>query len=235
MQAQEAFKTGRLLLDTQADAQVAPLSGTPTILMMALVCVSVVLVILFLERFLRLLPLLADSIFRARGSNTLENSVGFCADRNLFSLVLLLPALLIIFRYRLYDAVFLRDLSPDARLLALSGVFGAFLLLRLLLYLWCKPRRGADYYQRSYRAGHTYFILGMLLVLLTVGILALIRLPETTIRWVIYSEAAVVCLLFWLRRAQILSLSCNPFRTFLYLCGLEILPLTLLVVSAVLL
>jgi hypothetical protein len=75
----------------------------------------------------------------------------------------------------------------------------------------------------------------MLVLLVTVGILALIGLDYSIVRLVLYGETALVYLLFLSRCAQILSLSCNHLRTFLYLCALEILPAALLVVSAVVL
>ena len=191
--------------------------------------------ILLIDRFRNLLPLLADSIFRARGSSSLENSVRANNDRNLLAVSLMLPALLVIHRYRLYDAAFLRDLPSPWRLLALAGVFAVWILLSWLLFLAFKPRRGYDYYLRAHRASATYFILFMLLMLPTLGILALFRLPDDIIRMVLYVEMAVVYFIFLIRRTQILALSCNPFRTFLYLCGLEILPAVLLVISAVML
>jgi len=48
-------------------------------------------------------------------------------------------------------------------------------------------------------------------------------------------EAGVLYLIYLLRRAQILSMSCNSLTTFLYLCGLELLPAALMVVPAVVL
>ena len=52
------------------------------------------------------------------------------------------------------------------------------------------------------------------------------------IRKILLYEMAVVFTLFMIRRTQILSNACNQFTAFLYLCGLEILPAGLLVVSA---
>lgn len=200
-----------------------------------LVTLTVVVGMLLLERFLQLLPLLADSIFRARGSSSLENSVRANHDRNLMAAYLSVPALLVVNRYRLYDAAFLRDLPSPWRLLALAGVFAAWVLLSWMLFRLLRPRRRFDTYLRAHRASATYFIIYMLLVLGTLGLLALFRLPDATVRMVLYAETAVYYLFFLVRRAQIMALSCNPFRTFLYLCGLEILPSVLLVVSAVLL
>ena len=75
----------------------------------------------------------------------------------------------------------------------------------------------------------------MLLVLITVGILEIAGLESAIVRYVLYAEIGLVFILLLHRTSQILSLSCNHLRTFLYLCALEILPAVLLVVSAVVL
>ena len=229
---QDLFQGGRLMLsDTPAGAGAPVAEGFP-LLAEILLLVFIVLAILLLSRFLHLFPLLADSIFRVRGGRELEDSVRNSHDRNLVAIILLIPALLLVFRYRLYDPSFLHGLDGSLRLLALAVVMLVYLLLHRLLYLWMRPRRQSDLYQRSNRAVYNYFILFMLVALLTVGVLAFFPVKEFTVRVFLYGEGVLVFLLFLWRRAQILSLFCNPLRTFLYLCGLEILPAVLLVVSA---
>ena len=175
------------------------------------------------------------SMLRARGSNALENSVKVSRDRNLVAAVFLIPAVLLIYRYRLYDPGFLQGLDPNSRLLVVAGVFGGYLLLRFLLYLWARPRRRYDDYQMAYRAGYTFFILLMMLSLVTVGILWLLHSSDLTVKTFLLVEAAVVYFLYLIRRGQILSTSCKPLTTFLYLCGLELLPTAALVLTAVIL
>ena len=142
--------------------------------------------------------------------------------------VFLLPAILLAYRYELYDPAFIRDWNPDFRLLAVAGAFLAFLLLRYLLYIWLRPRRRYDDYQMAYRAGHTYFILLMLLVLVTVGILYVAGVDDLLVKRILLIETGVVYLVYLLRKGQILSTSCKPLTTFLYLCALELLPAALL-------
>ena len=199
------------------------------------VVVFVVLAIIVLKRFLQILPFLLDSIFRARGSSTLEGSVRVSHDRNLIAAVLLIPAVLATFRYRLWNPSFLERFSPDARLGLVTAAIAAVLLLRYLLHLWLKPRRHADSWWLGYRAGHTWFILFMLLMLFTLCILYLLHANDLTVKWFILVELSFVFALFLFRKAQILALSCNPLLTFLYLCALEIIPASMLVVSAMLL
>jgi len=205
------------------------------LLMGILVTLFVVLALLQLRSFLHVAPFLWDSVFRARGSVALENNVRVARERNHLALILILPAILFMYRYRLYDASFLQGFSDNLRLAAVAGVFIGYLLIRLFLYLVLKPKRRTDHYRMAHRTDYTFFILLMLPLMATVGILYFVGVNDFIIRLILYAETGLVYLLFLLRKAQILSLSCNPLLTFLYLCGLEFLPTGILVATAVLL
>jgi hypothetical protein len=86
-----------------------------------LVVVFVLLMMLQLKRALQLAPLLGDSLFRMRGSSTLENSVRYSHDRNNLALTLIIPAVLTAVRYHLYRPSFMEALSPDVYLLAVEN------------------------------------------------------------------------------------------------------------------
>ena len=231
----DAFRIGELLLRTvpsgagEVSAPVAPLSVS------ILSVVFVVLVIVLMRSFIHLIPFIADSLLRARGSVALESSVRVSRDRNMVAVAMFLPMLLLSWRYRLYNPSFIADAGPDARMGLIAAVFAGYLLLRLFMYVLLKPRRRYEQFQVAHHATYTFFILLVILLLFTAGIMYVFGASDATIRLVLYLETAFVYLLFLLRRAQILSLSCNHLRTFLYLCGLEILPTAALVVSAVLL
>ena len=199
-----------------------------------LVVLFVLLMILQLKRVLQLAPLLSDSLFRVRGSSTLENSVHYSADRNRLAYTFMIPAVLVMARYELYRPSFLEPLPPNLYLLAVAGVFVAFMLLRQLMFWWLKPRHRYDSYVLAHQTGYTYFIVLMVLVLVTVGVLTVFHAKDWLFRGIIYVEIPLVYSFYLFRKTQILSLFCNPLRTFLYLCGLEFLPAALLMVSAAL-
>ena len=211
----EAFKSGKLLLPDAPAESVAQAAQQVPLLMSILVLVFVVLAIVLLPAFLHIVPALADSVMRARGSSSLENSVRQSRDRTLVTVVLMIPAFLLVYRYRLYNPAFLRDLSPNYKFLASAGIFTGFMLLRLVLYLALKPRRRFDFYRLAYRTGYTLFILLMIVVLFTVGVLFLFGCNDLTISSFIYAELALAYLLLLVRRTQILLLSCNPLTNFL--------------------
>ena len=228
----DPFQTGQLLLP---DAPPAALTGAGeglSLVASILVAVSVLLFLLALRSFLNVLPYLSDNILRARGSAALESSVRVSRDRNLVAAVFLIPAILLLYRYRLVDAAILDTLTPDFRLLAVAGLFLAYVIVRYLLYRWFKPRRRYDEYQKAYRTGYTFFILTMMLALVSVAVCYILRLPDSTVKTVLLVESGALFLLYLLRKGQILSLSCKPLTTFLYLCALELLPAAILVVPA---
>ena len=200
-----------------------------------LVGVFVVLMILLLRTFMQLLPFITDSLMRARGSNALENSIKVSRDRNTIARVMMLPAFLLAFRYRLYDPSFVAAYTGDTRLWLIGACLTGYLVLRLVIYLLLKPRRRYEQYQIAHHASYTFFIILVLLALFIAGVLSLFKVEDELMRMVLYVEIAVVYLVFLIRRSQILSLSCNHFRTFLYLCALELIPSAALILSAVLL
>lgn len=195
----------------------------------------VALALFLLPTFFHLAPYLADAVFRARGSEALEFSVSVTRERKVIAIALLIPALMIMSRYNLYNPSVIASLPKVWHLAACAGVLAAYLVLRMVLYFALKPKRHYDYYRLANRAVFTFFILLMLMALPALGIMTIFHANDVVIRTVLFILLAVSYLLFLLRKAQILSLSCGGFTTFLYLCALEFLPTALLVVSAVVL
>ena len=188
--------------------------------------VFVALALALLPTFFHFAPYLADAVFRARGSEALEFSVRITRDRNMFAYVLLIPAVLIMYRYKLYDPSFMQQISAMGEgwyLLVCFGILAAYLLVRLIIYLILKPRR------------HYEYILLMLIALPALGLLTVVDANDVIIRSVMYILLVVVYFVFIIRKAQILSLTCGGFALFLYLCALEFIPTAALIVSAVIL
>ncbi len=234
LQMDGAFRAGKLLLPTEPSAAAAAAGPSP-FLASALVALSVLLGLLFLRNFLNVLPYLLDNFTRARGSAALEGSVRVSRDRNIVALILIIPFILLVNRYRLYDPAFLSGMDSNLRLLIVTGIFIGYLLLRYLLWVILEPRRYSDNYPMARKVAYTFFIMAGLVVLPTVGILSLSGCNDFIIRTVIFAEMAFIYLVFFLRKGQILSFICNPLQVFLYLCALELLPTGLLVASAIVL
>ena len=230
---QTLFKSGELLLQGTPSPEPAPVEGLLPLSGAIMLFVFLALAIIQLKRFLLLAPYLADSLFRARGSSTLENSVRFSRDRNQQAHIFILLFVLVMYRYRLYTPGFLDPLNPDLRLLGIFGIVVGCIALRQLVFLVFRPRRHYDIYLLAYRIAYNYFIFLGLVVIAELAFLALLRASDQTVWWFILMVSALIYLLFLFRKAQILSLFCNPLRTFLYLCGLELVPTGVFVALAV--
>ena len=197
-----------------------------------LVVFSVLVAILLLSRFQNVFPEILSCFMRPRSGAAMERNLRLRQDRNLIAVALVIPFILLAYRYRLYNNHFFSTLDDNLRLAAIAGALIAYALLRRLLYKLQRPRRGNEYYKVAHRNAYTHFIVMVLFLLCTAGILSLAGVQDETIRIVLLVEAAVFYLLFLRSTAQILSLYCNSLRTFLYLCTLEILPAALLIVTA---
>ena len=231
---EEALRSGELLLNTKP-ALVEETVRSVSIVEPALVSLFTLLLIIFMRNFINILPYIIDSFTRARGSSDLEGSVRVSRDRNLIAMIFIIPFILLLYFYRIYDPSFLSGMGDNMRLLLIGAIFIAYLLLRRLLVVIFAPRRVNDNYAMAEKAAYTFFILAGMLVLPTFGILYLLGVNDLTIKTVALAEISFVYLVFLLRKSQILSTFCSPLTVFLYLCALEFLPTGLYVASALLL
>lgn len=197
-----------------------------------LVIVSTLLALVLAGSYVRLLPELSRHIWTPRAASTIEGSVRMSRDRNILALSLLPAAILLTWKYKLWCPDFLGELSPDGAVGITAAVLVGYLLLREILDFVLRPRRFSDSWTNSARIPYTFFILGATLILPSAGILFAFGASDKAISLIIKIEISIVYLLMLLRRGQILSQNCASLTTFLYLCGLELLPTSILVVSS---
>ncbi len=180
-------------------------------------------------------PYLADAVFRARGSDALEFNASVARERDMVAYMLFIPCMLLTSRYNLYNPSFMASMGPGMHLLATFGVALAYMILRHVLYEIFKPRRGYDNYRLAHRVIYTTFTIFMIIAMVVVGVLVVFDVNELIIRKVLYAILIIDYSVFLIRKTQLLLLSYDGLRTFLYLCALEVFPITLLIVSAVVL
>lgn len=226
------FRSGLLLMPTEPPPAGAVPAEPVSYLIPALTLISIGLILVLLNVIMNAMPDIFRSFARARGSAGLEGSVRIARDRNITALLMVVPFVLVADRSGLYDPAFLRALSADGHLVATLCIFLLYLLLRMTLFVQVKPRRGYDNYALARRCAWNIFIILAMGVSVTYGILHLVGPAPGLIRSILLTETTLLYLFLLLRRGQVLSVSCNPFTTFLYLCTLEILPTGLLVASA---
>ena len=230
--AQEAFRSGTLVMPTGPDAAVAAgqLAWGDSITNSILICVTAIAAILTLAQLVELLPFLVGGLFRPKPIASLEDSVRHARDRNILALVSLPAFVLIVSRFGLYAPQWMAPFPPGGQTLLILAVSVGYALLRgILVALLRAPGAGYGLAARSF---YNFFIVATLTLVLSVGILTLLRTNPLVIKRICWIEIGLTYPVFLVRRTQILGNSCNQFTAFLYLCALELLPTGLLVASA---
>ena len=231
---------GTLHLPTERPAAIeaAGWADIPAHIWMLLGCAAIVLFIL--REIYKLFPALAGCLVRGRGNQEVEHSVSTARSRNTCARLLSVEFMVAADRYCLYDAGFLAPWSePWLRLVELAAVLVAFNSLRLLMHaLLLGLRRLRPHHETilALRRGiYNYFICFVLLMLISLCVLVAFGASDTAIRWCLWVELGFFWLLSLVREGQILRTFCNGLTTFLYLCGLEIIPAAVLIASGLVL
>ncbi|MCR4824501.1 MAG: hypothetical protein K5849_03990 [Bacteroidales bacterium] len=232
---EEVFKSGSLAMSA---GPVPGLDGIPAwsdlLTNRILAVVAIFLLLSGLPDLLRLIPHLLYSFDRTRGAEALEHSIGTARSRNFSALICTLPFCLMADRYALMRPDFFAGIPPQWSAPATLGLLVAFILVRSLFYLLIRPRRmGSEQFATLRHNPYNYFILLTALMLLSVGFLSMLHVPDAVIRTVLWAEIAVIYLFALIRSGQFLGSFGMGFTTFLYLCGLEIIPAALMVAVVV--
>lgn len=233
---EEVFKSGTLEMSTSPiEGLAADPRWSDLLVNRLLAVVAVALLILCLRSVFRLIPQLLYCYDRARGAESLEHSIGTARIRNLLALAFLLPFCLILDRFAVLRPAFWDAVPPVWSALATVGLLGGFVLVRALCHLILRPRRANREVAATLQHNlYNYLPLVLPLMLLTTAVLLFTGLDEGLGQNLLLGEIAVVWGFATLRSGQILGAHCAGFSTFLYLCGLEILPAALLVAVVVL-
>jgi len=228
---EEIFRGGRLEMSSSPLTDLGTTGAWSDVLTNRILAViAVFLLILSLPDLLRLVPHLLYSFDRSRGSAELEHSVSTARTRNTTALSFALPFCLLADRYALFRPRFWDWIPETWSAPAAVGVLALLLLVRALCYSLFRPHRlGTEETATLRHLPYNYFILLAILALLTAGIAAVFRLPDGPVRTLLYWETGVIWGFSLLRSAQFLDSKGFGFTTFLYLCGLEIVPAALFV------
>jgi hypothetical protein len=189
-----------------------------------------------LRSLLTILPSLVSSIFRWKRELEIEDSLQLSRSRNLVALTLMIPTCMLAYSYNLYSPEILNGLTPLMRLAAVTGVMLLYLAARAFLNWQLEMHNyGTKVFNAANNSFYNYSIILFFLLFMAGAVVKSLtgdqEFTKTVLQWI----AGVSFGLHVIRRGQIFMSACNPFTTFLYLCGLELLPTTILVLSAVLL
>ena len=221
------FGTLHLPLERPAAIEAAGWADIPAHTWMLLACA--VIILFLLPGIYKLFPALTGCLVRGRGNIEVEHSVSVARLRNTCARLLSVEFMVAADRYCLYDAGFIAPWSePWLRLVELAALLVAFNSLRLIMHallLGLRKVRLNFEIRLALRHGiYNYFICFVLWMLISLCVLVAFRAPDDVIRWCIWVELGILWLLSLVREGQILRTFCNGLTTFLYLCGLEIIP-----------
>lgn len=199
-----------------------------------LVASSVILLIFALKDIFKLMPSLFYMLRQKHGSQALEYNISISKIRNLTAFICIIPFCLIADKYGLYDADFLKLVPLEWRSCVHIGIFCNFLILRRILNGSIRPRRMHSEDMACFiHSPYNYFILLVFSLIISTLLLSFFKIETAAIRSLIWVETGLFYLFSLIRSRQILRSYCGGLATILYLCALEILPVMVLAVSAV--
>lgn len=199
-----------------------------------LISLCLILALLYMRKFMTILPYLAGGISWWKKFAEMESNMRLGRDRN----ALALPAVVILCicasRLDLISPSFADGLPAWLKTLAVSGTFLAFVLVRMTIAALMPRRRFGDG-ALSAVIGVSFnceIIFSAVLMALLVPVSASMDyLPAA--RAVALIAAALLWLLSLVRKYQIISPGCGQFQAILYLCAVEMISMAMLVASAI--
>ena len=223
--AYEAFKTGTLQMATSPQGSEISYAWGEYPLNIALVVASVFFFLFILDSFLHCNPTALSCLTRWRNNYRLESSVPLVRSRNWTFASCILPFCLIAARFNFFDIDFITEQPAEYRTAFHIAVFLAFMLLRFVIYKVIRPMHGSmETYRIAHRSPMNFFIPYTILLLVTIGVLRIFHMDPDTVRTVLLCESGAVYFLYLITKLEILASSYGVLTTFLYLCGLELLP-----------
>ena len=234
--AGDAFREGVLLMDGSLPAAAAAGGWLACPVNAVLATAAVILFLLQLGELYSLLPSLAGCLIRWRGNIQVEHSIHQRGQRNLMAAAALLGFCLLANRFRFFNPRLVASLPCQWQVAAVAGFALGYLILRIVLHASFRPRRmDREAWKASGSALYNYFLLMMVVLLPVVGAMLVTGCGDGAVRVVTLCICSAAFLLFLVRKWQILGSSCTILATFLYLCGLELIPAAALIAAALVL
>ena len=236
MIGEEVFRSGTLEMSARPWDDLAQAALWTDLPLNRILClVAVALMVVNLIDYFRLFPSLLYCIDRSHGAETLEHSLGLARTRTLSALIYILPLCLVFDRYQIIRPHFWSAIPPAWSAPAMIALFAAYMLARDLCYLFFRPRRlSGESYAALRHNPFNYLLLVAPLLFVTMGVVAIFHLPADLTKYLFLGELLLVWAVSLVRSGQILRTRCTGLSTFLYLCGLELVPAALLAAVVIL-
>ncbi len=233
--AAQAFEGGQLYTGAPAAEQIQAAADTWSLsaLNWGLMAFCIILAIIAMRRYISVFPYVSGGFFRWKEILNMENNMRLSRERNSVAAAAVPICLVCVSRLNLINAGFMDALTPGMKTLSIIGILLAFLAVRWLFSLAIPSGRLRGNTARAADGAWGNFTIALssaLLLLLVIRSVSdgcaqtaeSISLYVTAFLWVV----------FLVRKYQILAYDCGQFKSFLYLCGVEILPAAMLVVSS---
>lgn len=225
---------GQLHLPTEMPAAAAQqLQWSGCTFNIIMVTAAALLVFISLTDILRTFPAALAGLSRAKENITLQHNMQTARTRNLVAWVLFIPLAILTDRYHLYSPAFMSGIACGWSLLVCAGVLLAYSGVRRFLYRIASGRIHGEEADAVRDMLYTMEIIATSVMLATTAVLVAFDAGDEVQRKVLLIEAATVTWVHLVRSMQILNIICRGFSTILYLCALEIAPIALLIISAV--
>ncbi len=203
--------------------------GTNRILLMVATLISFI----SMKSLLQFAPRILFAMDRTSVTVSLEQNYNLARVRTRLALAAVLPLCLIADYCKFYRPSWWAFIPSEWSALATIGVFFCYFIVRRIcsaLFLSGKISHNKALAIR--RSPYSFFLFAVILISFSMILVRIMALSAQTIRIVLLAEISIAYLSSLIRIASVLKQSCKGFSTFLYLCTLELLPTSILVVSA---
>ncbi len=198
-----------------------------------LALVSTLIIITLLKRLVNIFPSLLACMIRWKESVNIEASVKNSYDRDIITVGMVIPFILVAAKFRLYDPTVMEGMNENLRIGVTAGVFLAYYVIRLMASMMVQTRKQRrKTFTTAAKAAYTFFIILTILLTASGGVMSFIGMETAVIRNAMLWISAFIYALLILRKFQIFASGFSIFASFLYLCALEILPTGILIASA---
>ena len=231
---EEAFRSGTLVMPDEAvrAGQAVGSAWGEYPLNWGLIIAAALAFAFNIPNLYRIFPHLAKSFSRWRWNFTIEASLQLARTRDLVALLCIVPFCLVLGRYRLVGMDLFRFVPEAWHTLAILALMLVWYFVRSLIYLLMETRAvNPGTFQVARRAERNFFIILTFVLLAVAGICYCFGAPDSSVRRMLYIAIGVVYTVFLVIKGEILKSVCNPLATFLYLCGIELIPAGILIAA----
>lgn len=193
---------------------------------------SIVILLCFMNRVMSFLPPLFSTLFRFRTTQEVFSNARLKSDCEITALCTFLPLCLILNRFDVYSPDFFQSLTPNIQLLVLIGILLLYLIVQKLCVMLFSAR-GSETLFAVNNVVYIYIPHLMILSFFTASIMSFAGCDAELVKYAIFWLSGALYLWLIIRKTQFLLSRFSLFTSILYLCALELIPMGILIASAV--